>query len=129
VKNGLYEFCVSTIVEKRRLKDFYWEGRGKIKEEKPWTQAKSLLDEAKKNDERMPVIFSDAAHDSETLLCWAILEDIEIKGQSTECRFGDVRRIGPKHGRQELVVRDTGKNIKPNFIRPYAICRTPEFLE
>lgn len=129
MKNRLYEFCVSTIVEKRRLKDFYWEGRGKITEQKPWTQARALLGEAKKNDERMPVIFSDAAQDSETLLCWAILEEIEIKGQSTECRFSDVKRIRSRHGRQDLVVRDTGKNVRPNFIRPYAICHTPEFLK
>jgi hypothetical protein len=129
VKNGLYEFCVSTIVEKRRLKDFYWDGRGKITEKKAWTQAKDLLDTAKQNGERMAVIFSGAAQDSETLLCWAVLEDIDIKGQSTECQFSNMRRINGQHGRQELVLKETGKPIKARFIKPYAICHTPEFIE
>jgi hypothetical protein len=77
----------------------------------------------------MPVIFSDAAEDSETLLCWAIIEDINITDHSTECLFRNMRRIKAKHGRQELVLKDSGKPIKPIFIKPYAICLTPDFLE
>jgi hypothetical protein len=129
VSTGLYEFCVSTIVEMDQLKEFYWEGSGRIAEGKPWTQAKALLDEARENHVRMPVIFSDAAQDSETLLCWAVIEDISIKDQTTECRFSSVRRFRKNHGRQDLVLKETREHIKPMFIRPYAICRTPDFLD
>ena len=63
MKGGLYEFSVSTIVDARRLKDFYWDGYGEVIENKAWTQAKVLLKEAKDRGARMPVIFSDAAKD------------------------------------------------------------------
>ena len=42
--------------------------------------------------------------------------------------FAHSGRLGGKHAPQELVLRSSGKKIAPGFIRPYAICETPPFV-
>ncbi|HVN64555.1 MAG TPA: hypothetical protein VMT58_07945 [Candidatus Binataceae bacterium] len=76
----------------------------------------------------MPVLFSDAAHDTETLLFWAILRKIDLDGRKTTFHFDNVKGIRGKHARQELILRTSRKPIADQYIRPYAICFTPEFL-
>jgi hypothetical protein len=39
-----------------------------------------------------------------------------------------MRKIKGRHSPQDLLLKSTGKAIAPNFIKPYAICRTPSFL-
>ena len=129
MKNGLYDFCVSTIVDRHRLEEFALKGSGSITERRAWKTAKRLLDEAHKQEKDMPVIFSDAAHNSEHLLLWGILKKIDIRGDQTTVQFNDAQRVRGNHGRQELTLRSKGRSIKPNYIRPYAICETPLFLE
>jgi hypothetical protein len=128
-ETALYNFCVSTLVDRKRLGEFALTGRGKFTEVREWKTVASLFEEARKNGERFPVILSDAAYNSEPLLLWGVLHKLEIKGGSTTVQLTDVQRVRGKRGRQDLVLRDTGKKIKANFIRPYAICRTPDFLK
>jgi hypothetical protein len=124
----LSEFCVSTIVDRRRLEEFALKGHGEITERRAWKTAKRLFDELE-NGARMPVIFSDAAHNSENLLLWAILQEIKVRGAQTSYRFNNAKRIPGNHHRTELKLRSTGKRIAENFIRPYSICATPPFLK
>lgn len=127
-ETALYNFCVSTLVDRKRLGEFALTGRGKFTEAREWKTVEALLGEARKTGERFPVILSDAAYNSEPLLLWGVLHKLEIKAGSSTIQLRDVQRVRGKHGRQDLVLRDTGKNIKAHFIRPYAICETPEFL-
>jgi hypothetical protein len=128
MKNGLYAFCVSTIVEKKTLKQFEAKGSGQITENSPWVTGAALLQDTLKIGAEMPVIFSDAANDTETLLYWAVLRRIDIDGRQTVVSFDKFSRISGKHGRSSLTRRSPRKQIKPNYIRPYAICETPEWL-
>lgn len=57
----LYGLCVSTIVERRRLEDFALKGRGKFEEKRAWKTAQHLFDQATSEDQKVPVILSDAA--------------------------------------------------------------------
>lgn len=129
MKHRLHEFCISTIVERRRLEEFALKGRGKFTEGREWKTGELLFEESRKTGTGLPVILSDAAYNSERLLLWGILQKIEIDGDRTTVQLSDIQRIRGNHGRQELTLRSSGKLIKPNFIRPYAICRTPEFLD
>jgi hypothetical protein len=128
MRHGLYAFCVSTIVDKKTLKQFEAKGSGQITENSRWITAAALLQDALKIGAEMPVIFSDAANDTETLLYWAVLRRIDIDGRLTAVSFDKFSRIRGKHGRSDLTRRRPRKQIKPNYIRPYAICETPEWL-
>ena len=129
MKHDLCEFCISTIVERRRLEDFALKGRGKFTEGREWKTGKRLFEESRKAGTSLPVILSDAAYNSERLLLWGILQKIEMHDDQTIVQLSDIQRIRGNHGRQELTLRSSGKLIKPNFIRPYAICHTPKFLK
>ncbi len=131
MKAGLYEFCVSTILDRRRLEEYALKGRGTATEGRAWKPAQVLWQRARDAHEKMPVIFSDAAYNAENLLLWGVLQEIDIdgKGDRTAIRFSDLNRIPGNHHRTELIVRSSGKSIAPQFIRPCAICRTPPFLK
>ena len=129
MKHGLYAFCISTIVEKKTLKQFEAKGSGQITENSPWVTGAVLLQDAQKIGAEMPVIFSDAAHDAESLLYWAVLRRIDIDGRQTVVGFDKFSRIRGRHGRSDLTRRSPRKRIKPNYIRPYAICETPPFVK
>lgn len=128
MKHGLYAFCISTIVDKKTLKQFEAKGSGQIAENSPWRTGAALVLDAIKIGAEMPVIFSDAAHDAENLLYWAVLRRIDIDGRQTVVSFDKFSRIRGKHGRSDLTRRRPRKQIKRNYIRPYAICETPEWL-
>jgi len=75
----------------------------------------------------MPVLFGDATNCSR-LLYWGVLTDVQIHDGGTRFAVDCVRKLGGKHAPQELVLRSSGKKIAPGFIRPYAICETPAFV-
>jgi hypothetical protein len=92
----------------------------------PWVTGYDLWRKADAAGEPMPVV-ADAA-DCSRLLYWGILTKVVIEGKNTRYSVKDVRKIEGKHVPQELELKSTGKKIAPNFIRPYAICKTPLFL-
>jgi hypothetical protein len=57
-----------------------------------------------------------------------LLTGIQIEGDVTRFTIDRVRSLPGAHTPQDLVLRSSGQHISPNFIRPYAICRTPDFL-
>jgi hypothetical protein len=129
MEGKLYEFCISTILDRHRLEEFALKGRGSATEGRAWKTAHLLLQKSRDIGAQMPVILSDAAYNAESLLLWGLLQKIEIDGERTTVQFNGVKRIPGKHRRTELILRSSGKSIAPHFIRPYAICRTPGFLK
>jgi hypothetical protein len=129
MKNGLYDYCVSTIVDSNRLKDFLFKASGNFTEHRFWKTAERLLGKARKQDKGMAVILSDAAYNCEHLLIWGLIRKIDIQGERTEVQINAVQKIPGYHRRQELTLRSKHRTIRPNYIRPYAICETPPFLK
>jgi hypothetical protein len=125
----LFKFCISTIIERRRLEEFALKGRANFAEGRAWKTGKLLFEQSRKAGASLPVILSDAAYNSEDLLLWGILQKLEIDGERTAIHLNDIKRVRGNHGRQDLKLKSTGKPIRPNFIRPYAICHTPPFLK
>ncbi len=59
---------------------------------------------------------------------WGLLTAVEFQSGGTQFSVDRVRPLEGSHSPQELVLRSTGARIAFDFIRPYAICRTPDFL-
>lgn len=124
---SLAEWCVYTIVDGKRLvHDAKVGGAVQFHEGLRWTTAKRLLQEASAANKRMPVLFGDATECSR-LRYWGLLTKIDVQDGATSFVVESLREIR-KRRTQELVLRNTRKNIAPNFIKPYAICLTPTFL-
>jgi hypothetical protein len=125
---GLYKFCISTIIHGEKLKLFADQDWGEASEGNPWKTGKVLFQDACEIGARMPVILSDAAKNADELLFWGILPGIDVSDSETRFRFDNIKKIRG-HRRQELVLRSTNRKIKFPYIRPYAICLTPDFLD
>lgn len=128
VVTGLYKYCISTIASGDKLSQFASRGWGELSEHSQWKTGKVLFQDASENGTSMPVIFSDAAYNTEDPLFWGTLRRVDVADRQTTFRFDDIKSIRG-HRRQELVLRRTGQRIAPHYIRPYAICFTPDFLE
>jgi len=120
--------CVYTIVEGSQLDRLFEDGHEVHREQrKPWSTAEKLFHDALAANKDLPIIFGDAAHCSR-LLYWGLLKDIHLQNGATSFAVDRLRKIRGKHKTQELVLRSSQRKIAPNFIRPYAICVTPHFL-
>jgi hypothetical protein len=99
-----------------------------ITENKVWTSSKKFIDEAHANGCDLALIFAQY----ETLDYWAIAEEIKVDpAQKTiDFSFSSLQRIpDPVRYRHDLMVVSTGEPLPDNFIRSYALVKTPDFLK
>jgi hypothetical protein len=124
----LFEFSIYTIVHPDKLAKAASRKRSvSFLEEKAWKTGYLLWIKSKAAGTEMSVVFGDAT-DCSRLLFWGILTGVAIEDKTTRYSVKQMRKIKGRHSPQELLLKSTGKNVAPNFIRPYAICRTPSFL-
>ena len=127
IEQELFEFSIYTIVLGDKLaKAASRSGTTRFTEARAWKTGYDLWSKSKAAGAVMPVVFADAT-DCSRLLYWGILTGIVIEDKTTRYSVKQMRKIKGQHSPQELLLR-TGKAIAPDFIRPYAICRTPSFL-
>jgi hypothetical protein len=123
----LTDLCIYTIKHSDHLSaSFAKGGRDKYTERKTWARAKQLLDEAKRAGKRLPVIFSPA-EETTNLVAWALLDEV-VPGETSEYTFSELRPIDPPRDKSTLKKASDGKPLDERFIRPYAICHTPDYL-
>lgn len=117
--------CVYTIRHSNELKACVRRGgRGTFQENKKWTLARKLLLEAESNGENLLILFSPAEA-IKYLFGSAILKAIEFTPENgTEFTFKDLKRFRGRPRRKGSLLKRDGSALNPNFIRPYAICRT-----
>lgn len=124
----LFEFSIYTIAHPDKLaKAASRKHVVSFHEERAWKTGYLLWIKAKAAGSEMSVVFGDAT-DCSRLLYWGILTGVIIEDKTTRYSVKQMRKIKGRHSPQDLALKSTGKNIAPNFIRPYAICRTPSFL-
>jgi hypothetical protein len=129
VNQAISEYCVYTIAHGDKLDRAEKTGQPtSFEERKSWVTGERLWRQARAANKAMPVVLADAT-DCSCLLFWGLLTKIQIEGDRTRCSVDRVQKFKGKHTPQELVLRRTGKKIASSYIRPYAICRTPDFLE
>jgi len=92
-----------------------------------WVTASKLWHKAREAREGMPVLFGDAT-DVSQLRYWGWLTEIAVGDRETSFKVDRLRKFKGKHAPQELTLRSSRREIRPGFIRPYAICLTPRFL-
>jgi hypothetical protein len=120
----LSEFCVYTIRHKDWLEKAIAGGVGEGDEKKQWVTAGRLFGD--RGQCAMAILFGDAS-DCEKLICWAILTQIQYNNEGTSYSFENAKRLRGRKT-QQLRLRSSRNMIAPNFIKPYAICYTPDFL-
>lgn len=129
MKQELTDTCIYTVVSGTTLaENFARGGPATFAEGKSWVSGQKLWQKAVAADLAMPVVFADAA-DCSRLLYWGLLTEVKLDGKTATTYTVDrVRKLVGTHTPQELTLRKTGEKIAPNFIRPYAICVRPSFL-
>ncbi len=122
---NLYTIVSSDILEKHALDGSAMERT----EGKVWKTATKLFTDACARQRRLPVLFADAK-DCSRLLYWGLLENLDTidSPPSTTYSVDKLRPFRGVRSPQELRLMRTGEFIAPGYIRPYANCRTPEFL-
>ena len=96
-----------------------------LEEKKIWRTAKMILAEAKNADQSV-VIFFAPAEGTIFLHSFAELVSVDIKAESraTIYQIRNLNVLPPNIRKSSLLMLD-GKNISPDFIRSYTLCRTP----
>lgn len=121
----LLDRCVYTIALPQRLLEAARDGTP-LHEAKRWVGAKELLLEAGETQRNLAILFADS-RDCSRLIAWSVLRSIDVSPNGSQYSIGPLWSISKKRP-QDLLLRDSGAKIASGFIRPYALCRTPEFL-
>jgi len=128
--SNLSPFCVYTMRHSAEL-DAQTKIRGPhvLRERKPWKTGHQLWDQARRAGEVMPIVFSGAEDDT-GLIYWATIEEVQIDeaNRATTCTYSGLRPIIPARPISSLRLRTGDRPLSEEFIRPYAICRTPAFI-
>jgi hypothetical protein len=123
--NGNYaDYCVYTIRHSNVIKEFSLsEGPHAIyTKKKPWTGAKQMISDARRQGNVVPLLFAPAEDTTNVVACADLLS---VKtGRTNSCTFENVRNLTPPLKKTQLKKRN-GQRIDINFIRDYAICKTP----
>ena len=123
----LSELCVYTIKHSDDLRATLANGgRGTYTERKKWVRAKQLLEEAKRTGKRLPVIFAPAEGTFQ-LFAWALLDEV-VPDETSSYTFSELRLFDGQHHKSTLRKASDGEPLDEQFIRPYAICQTPDYL-
>ena len=127
-ETAVSDYCIYTIKHPDLLADEIRRGGPTpFHESKRWVTGLKLWKEAQAAGVGFPVLLGDAT-DCSQLICWGFLTALKINDEGTDFTLDRVRSFSQEHRPQELVLRSTDEPIAPNFLKPYAICRTPDFL-
>jgi len=82
-----------------------------------WTTAKRLRADAERRGNAVAVIFAEAEN-TDKLVAWAVLQDIQITPDGTDYTFANLTRFKkPLRSKTDLRKRN-GEPLSRNFIRP-----------
>jgi hypothetical protein len=121
----LAPLCIYTIKHSR---DLLKRRRGTFHENRRWTTARRLLERAQGDHQLLAVVFAQAEF-TDDLVAWAYLTDIQIDNDGTNYTFSKLTRFEPPFPKKTDLFKRNGKRLSAEFIRPYAICQTPPFLD
>jgi hypothetical protein len=86
-----------------------------------------VFDEARRQGQEMVILYADANHCSK-LLYWGRITVLNVSSDGTYYTVADLTPLSRRRT-QELVLKSTNVCIAKGFIRPYAIVRTPPYLD
>lgn len=121
------ENCVYTIKHSEDIDELLSSTRqGTFREYRNWSGAKKLFEIAQSSGKQLIILFAPAEN-TWLIHSWAIITDIIISDDRiyTDYSFDNLKKFEIEFSKTELILQNTDKNIDPNFIKPYAICKTP----
>ncbi len=118
------DLCVYTI---KHSDDLVAGRSGTFHENRPWTTARRLLDQASRQNESLPIVFAEAER-TDNLVAWAVLKDVQVTEDGTDYTFSKLVRFKKPLQPKTALRKRNGEPLSENFIRPYAICRKPKFV-
>lgn len=125
----LADKCVYTIRHSSELHAAYKRGGdGSFIERKRWVTAVSLLEKAQIEGFNFPIVFAPGEF-IDGLHFWAHIESLSITSDDfTEVHYSGLTPIPEKPPLSSLRLVSSGEPLRNDFLRPYALCYTPEFL-
>jgi len=124
---SLFRYAVYTTLAATRFNQALDAGSLTFHEGKRWTSAAHIIHEARAQNEGVALLVSDGAYDCSNLVGWGLLDEIQLSDDGTLVRAGELKPL-QGHRTQDLLLRDSGQPIAPDFIRPYALIHRPDFL-
>jgi hypothetical protein len=97
------------------------------RETKRWVTGGLVFNEARRQGQEMVILYADANHCSK-LLYWGRITDLNVTSDGTHYTVADLTPVSLRRT-QELVLKSTNACIAKGFIRPYAIVRTPPYID
>lgn len=130
---GISEFSIYTIIHVDELNRIHEAGgAGTFTEKKGWKTGAQLFHQAQQDDRRMPVLFADAAA-TQGVIYYAFLTDVQVMGERnqgpTHYSFDSLKPVRPTIPNRRLTLKSNGQPLSDDFIRPYAIVHTPDFVK
>ena len=126
--SSLFEYCIYTMKKSDNLDYCYRNGgTGTFSERKNWKTGYELYKEAKSSKKKMIILFS-AAEEESGIIYIAELDRLKIdekEKEKTIYSFGGMIRLFNARSLSSLVLKSKQRNLSDNYIRPYAICKTP----
>ncbi len=120
-----YHTCLYTIRNKSQLDEAAEKGtRFAFTINMSWTGAKAEFEKAKLEGKDYIALFSNALQ-TDRIYHIGIIESIEVS-KATTIEFAQIIKAENKILKCELEKLSGGK-IAKNFIRPYSLCKTPDF--
>lgn len=121
--------CVYAIKHSTALaRDVAMGGQATYQEKRRWVGAKKLLDECRKTDMQLAIVFAPAEATRWLFAC-GILADVSLTSSGTEYSVTSLRLLPQqKYRKTDIRVRSTGKRIPAAYIRSNLICRSPSWL-
>jgi hypothetical protein len=124
----LSDRCVYTIAHRDKLEAALGKAQSAtLRESRRWTTAAEIVRSETEAGRAVPILFADAA-DCSVILYVGLLREVSIDASGTAYTFERLARLRGRHRPQDLRLLESGRNIAPGFIRPYALCRAPAFL-
>jgi hypothetical protein len=121
------DYCVYSIRHTHTLESWHMRGgRGEFRIGQVWRTGKELLEKATDSKRAVAIIFAPA-EDTTFIVGRGELQRLRIRANYTTVIIRDFALFEQKHRKTALRKRDGGK-LDSNFVRPYAICRTPLHL-
>lgn len=121
--------AVYTILHPKQLAGIATGGKPvTLRETKRWVTAKRLFDNACEHGVAMIVFYADAAHDCSKLIFWGQLTQLDVDATGTNYTVANLTPLAG-HRTQELVLRSSNETIAEGYLRPYAVVRTPSFIQ
>lgn len=121
----LDDSCVYTIATPERLLEAS-KFQMPLHESKRWVGAAEHLKNAHNAGRELPIVFADS-RDCSKLIAWSVLRSVAVTTKETHYTIGQLWAV-PRSRPQDLELLNSKKRIAEGFIRPYALCQTPDFL-